>query len=95
MEAPVLELAHVLERERAEDLELADAGEVEQVVLNSVRKYTLNPSVTMESEFDADMKLTTPARQMLFAYRPVEHAVISCVSTTTVCDCGDVLVMNA
>ena len=43
-------------------------SEVEQVVLNSVRKYTLNPSVTMESEFDADMKLTTPARQMLFAF---------------------------
>jgi hypothetical protein len=43
-------------------------SEVEQVVLNSVRKYTLNQSVTMESQFDADLKLTTPARQMLFAF---------------------------
>src|SRR5207237_4765774 len=32
MEAPVLELADVLERERAEDLELPDAGKVEERV---------------------------------------------------------------
>jgi len=43
-------------------------SEVEQVVLNSVRKYTLNQSVTMESQFDADMNLTAPAKQMLFAF---------------------------
>jgi hypothetical protein len=42
-------------------------SEVEQVVLDVVRRYTQNDTVAPDADFKTDLRLSDPARQMLFA----------------------------
>lgn len=42
-------------------------AEVEDVVVETVRRYTLNDGVTAASRFEADLRLSEAGRQMLFA----------------------------
>lgn len=42
-------------------------AEVEQVVLDTVRRFTLNEAATSASQFERDLRLSDTGRQMLFA----------------------------
>jgi hypothetical protein len=42
-------------------------SEVEALVLETVRRYTANDAVVASSRFEADLRLSEAARQMLFA----------------------------